>query len=279
MQLSVRSAAVSVFDLFNTLSSSWKAFQHRRAAAWESHWRAALRRSAMLGEVREVARLLVHLVAEKDAVDELGMTPLMWAASGGHLPMVKTLLAAGAGHTIRRRLFGGTALHMAAENGHDQVVGALLAGGADKDAHGLFGRTPLMCAAEEGHLPVVKTLLAAGADETAEDEYGQTPADWATCESVRQLLARAPADRAWRRTGGLVMLRSRTMKTSAAGRDGGDAETRPSKRHRGLVMLRATAEKVRTSAGDGGDADLAAVVSDLLSLELEGIFRNVVSFL
>lgn len=79
--------------------------------------------------------------------------------------------------------------------------------------------------------------------------------------------------------GGLVMLRSRTMKTSAAGRDGGGAETRPSKCHRGLVMLRARADKVRTSDGEGGDADLAAVMSDLLSLELEGIFRNVVSFL
>ena len=73
---------------------------------------------------------------------------------------------------------------------------------------------------------VVDLLLRWGADETAFDDDGETPADalenvreHRECsqdeiERVRLLLDRAPADRAWRRRGWLVMLRSRASRAT-----------------------------------------------------------------
>ena len=76
-------------------------------------------------------------------------------------------------------------------------------------------------------------LLRWGADETAAGSDGQTPADFlrtvtrtpnkhliqGMIDRTRLLLSRAPADRAWRRRGWLVMLRSRdwTTKQDAPG--------------------------------------------------------------
>lgn len=83
---------------------------------------------------------------------------------------------------------------------------------------------PLMIAAlfggEEGAAEIVDILVRAGADETNVDHYGNTPAD-VVClsnegadqpaedaERVRELLANAPADRAWRRRGYFLLCRS-----------------------------------------------------------------------
>ncbi|RPB22051.1 ankyrin, partial [Terfezia boudieri ATCC MYA-4762] len=57
-----------------------------------------------------------------------------------------------------------TALHLAAENGHLEVVKVLLDKGATMDATTWYkNRTALHMAAENGHLEVVKVLLDKGA--------------------------------------------------------------------------------------------------------------------
>lgn len=101
---------------------------------------------------------------------------------------------------------------------------------------------------------VVDVLLKWGADETIADDEGNTPTSSLDLDSVgyilgeehsqdevdrvRLLLQNAPADRAWRRRGWLVMLRERVSRQGAgckvARLDGGDT-TEEDKAFRGAV--------------------------------------------
>jgi ankyrin repeat protein len=56
-----------------------------------------------------------------------------------------------------------TALHRAAQRGHETIVQLLLANGADVTAKDLSGRTALSVAAEEGHKTILQLLESAGA--------------------------------------------------------------------------------------------------------------------
>ena len=79
------------------------------------------------------------------------------------------------------------------------------------------------------------------------------------------------ADQAWRRGSWLIMLRARAEKPPVDG-GGDDAETSPTKRQ-------STGSGGGGSSGDGHDTDLAALVEALVELDVEGVFRNVVTFL
>ncbi|CBJ33459.1 inversin protein alternative isoform [Ectocarpus siliculosus] len=244
--------------------------------------------------------------ADKEARDNIGDTPLFHATMAGHLPVVNALLDRGADKEARDD-FGKTPLLQAVDVGHLPVVNVLLDRGADKEARDDFGKTPLLHAIIAGHLPVVECLLATGcdrtvrsknkqlivlhvaaslnsvehvslllqwgADETALDRDGKTPADLIDesrpqHEAVRLLLARAPADRAWRRRGWLVMVFSRTPKAGGSGGSSGDG---------GATGARSV--KQQCGARGGKESfDLFAAVAQLRVVE-EGVFRNVVGFL
>ncbi|CAN0292326.1 unnamed protein product, partial [Scytosiphon promiscuus] len=176
----------------------------------------------------EIVDALLAGGADKEALDNRGYTPLIWVAEQGHLPVTEALLYAGADVNISGGDDGSTALHWASREGHGGIRDALLACGAHRDVLDTRGLTPLMEAAARDHLQVVGALLVAGADETVEDEHHETASDKTACDSVRQLLARAPVDRAnraWHRRGWLVMLRARAERARAAGGDGDDAGT------------------------------------------------------
>ena len=57
------------------------------------------------------------------------------------------------------------------------TVKLLLARGASLEARDDRGRTALMIAAQRGHAQIVTTLLAVGADPKARDREGQTATD------------------------------------------------------------------------------------------------------
>eukprot|EP00752_Nemacystus_decipiens_P006553 g5900.t1 len=102
-----------------------------------------------------------------DAVDSVGNSSLMWAATHGHLLVVEVLLEAGADVNLRDSVVGIAAVHCAAMNGHSEVLSTLLHSGADRDARDFRGRSALVYAAMGPHLGVVEILLASGVDVSA----------------------------------------------------------------------------------------------------------------
>lgn len=68
-----------------------------------------------------------------------------------------------------------TPLMEAASAGHVEIVKLLISHHADVNAQSSTGNTPLMYACAAGHLEVVKELLAAGANIEDHNENGHTP--------------------------------------------------------------------------------------------------------
>jgi ankyrin repeat protein len=70
---------------------------------------------------------------------------------------------------------GQTALSLAAENGHVEVVTMLLKVQANIEVQDKYGQAPLIYATENGHVDVVNVLLKAQANIEVQDEYGRAP--------------------------------------------------------------------------------------------------------
>ncbi|CAN0005674.1 unnamed protein product [Ectocarpus sp. 8 AP-2014] len=149
----------------------------------------------------------------------------------------------------------------------------------------------------------VDILLRWGASERTVDQQGSTSADvftrlalgrveaWAELERALELLARAPADRAWRRRCWLAMLRERTKKE----RDISVLAVveRAKKAGRSIILddrERGDSKKARRRRGRGrgrgcGGAkaavqtDLRGLVNVLVGLESKEVFRTIVGYI
>lgn len=149
--------------------------------------------------------------------DAQGMTPLMWAAWLGHVPLLQRLLERGADASAQDSR-GATALMLAAERGHLEAA-RLLVGTAGPDERGealrhavgagrlelmvwlldeadaaleyggTDGKTPLTCATLGGHAALAEELLRRGANVEARsssflpfenrDDFGWHPLHYA----------------------------------------------------------------------------------------------------
>ena len=127
--------------------------KHPRGAACEAAEQG--RRKALLKELNRGC--------DVDTPDYGGMTPLMYAAIGGHVDCVRLLLQRGA--DVRKSIDGcGGAAHLAAMWGHPKALTAVLAAGCNVDSTDDGGITPLMYAAIQGRVSCVRLLLRRGAD-------------------------------------------------------------------------------------------------------------------
>lgn len=87
-------------------------------------------------------------------------TPLMEAASAGHVEIIGLLISHGA-DTNAQSSTGNTPLMYACAGGHVCAVKALLLQGAHVEDHNENGHTPLMEAASAGHVEVAKVSSGA----------------------------------------------------------------------------------------------------------------------
>ncbi|KAH6632825.1 hypothetical protein F5144DRAFT_651458 [Chaetomium tenue] len=147
--------------------------------ARDNRLQSPLARAAVNGRVH-LAELLLHSGGNRvdvNSKDKYGLTPLGLAASYGHEPIVRLLLAqpgielnsragtvkikvAQDGRNLNPRDGdGGTPLFIAAAHGHAGVVKLLLATeGVELDATDRMGRTPLQVAVQNNYREVVKLL-------------------------------------------------------------------------------------------------------------------------
>ncbi len=279
---------------------------------------SALDNSARYGHV-SVLKAILGYGADVNARDPIRRTAIHHAAMNEKVDAIDALVEAGA-DIESKGFFERTVLYSAASSHKIPSVLALLKRGAGIETRDYRGRTPLHGACETrfpGLEGTVDLLLRWGADETASDNNCQTPADSlfssslgdAQCseqevQRTRVLLARAPADRAWRRRCWLVMLRWRDSKATAAAAGSGSrgsigsVSTARADGRAGGGSCKVKVARTITSGNsphgrtnNGGDGDgveagaeigrgnLRGVVAQLLGLELEGVFRMVVGFL
>jgi ankyrin repeat protein len=126
--------------------------------------------------------------ASIDEPDNLGRTPLFWAASRGDDHRVRLLLEHGASPQIRATKGNAkakTPLHAAARSGNHECLSLLLQHGAQVEISDGEGLTPLFLAAgfNDGN-KCVKILLEHGADINARAPEGHTPLMTATTNGM-----------------------------------------------------------------------------------------------
>jgi len=110
--------------------------------------------AAAYGQI-EAARVLLEDprgTQELDRCDHTGWNALHFAASSGHLQLVRDFLKHGASVSVPVPGSNMTAAHLAAHEGYFDVLHELLAAGADPAAVDHKGWTPLHCVAQRGDL-------------------------------------------------------------------------------------------------------------------------------
>ncbi|MEO6512616.1 MAG: ankyrin repeat domain-containing protein [Nocardioides sp.] len=126
----------------------------------------------------DVARLLVALGADPDALDDRHDTPWLVTGVTGSVAMLEALLPAQPDLTIRNR-YGGVSVIPASERGHVDYVRRVVQTGIDVDHVNDLGWTALLEAVilGDGTTPyqeIVRLLLDAGADAAIADGDGVT---------------------------------------------------------------------------------------------------------
>jgi ankyrin repeat protein len=145
--------------------------------------------SSSLGDERYVIEMLMAASGDVNTKTENGTTPLMIAARGGRVDLVRFLLENGA-QIDARNVPKETALIAAANRlgdrdgnfpvieplhtDKDKVVEVLVAAGADINASDVNGDTPLILASRYGRIEVVRFLIGSGAELNLRNRSGET---------------------------------------------------------------------------------------------------------
>ncbi|MEJ1249636.1 ankyrin repeat domain-containing protein [Denitratimonas tolerans] len=145
-----------------------------------SQWRLPRRRlrgsdlvaAAQVGDAAGVSRLL-DLGLDLNATDAQGCTAMLRACGGGHVDLVRDLLARGANPDLTANS-GATCLSVALTARQIEVVWALVESGVSVEQRLPGGITPLMIAAALGQGQAIVALLAHDVDVQAADAHGGT---------------------------------------------------------------------------------------------------------
>ncbi|KAG0533047.1 hypothetical protein BDA96_04G158800 [Sorghum bicolor] len=163
----------------------------------------------------DVVQYLLNNGADTETLISTGLTPLVYAVGKGNCEIVQALLCKGA--YVDALTTVGAALHLAAQNGRDDIVKVLLDHHADHnkiawgvnrpliyaisarslkcvkllieagaDVQGIGTETPLALAATDGLTDILKCLVQAGADPNVCDGFGFTPIETAARYNRRE---------------------------------------------------------------------------------------------
>jgi ankyrin repeat protein len=135
-----------------------------------------LSEAARLGNVAGIERLIAAGAHPNvfEGMDE--WTPLLWAASFGHVAAIAALMKAAARVDVASS-YGTTPLMGAAQSGQAAAVAALLAAGADVHRVNNGGDTALHLASRWGHFGAARVLLRAGVWADVRNKSGERPID------------------------------------------------------------------------------------------------------
>ena len=133
-------------------------------------------------------KLLVEQGAEKDQTFGNRQETALWvAAENGHLDVVGYLSEQGADKNKANR-YEVTPLTIASCNGHLDVARYLLKQGVDRDKANNSGWTPLHAAAMFSHVEIVMLLMSHGVDLNTRNKAGLLPIDKAQTEEIKQAI-------------------------------------------------------------------------------------------
>lgn len=133
------------------------------SAGWKGCGGRTLLEAAALGGNEDVVSALLRAgcAADVNVVSEhAGRSALHQAIVGRHGAVARKLMLAGADIHREDPIDGGFPLHAVISGGQGDLVSDLLIGGANPNAQDLSGRTALHVATELGHENIVTTVLA-----------------------------------------------------------------------------------------------------------------------
>ena len=125
---------------------------------------------------------LVKNKADVNAAESDGTTPLHYAVYHDDVPLVESLLKAGAKPSVANK-YGSTPLLEAAVRGNPVVIEKLLKAGADTNQGNADGQTALLIVSRTSNVTAAKLLISHGANvNVTEHWHEQTPLMWAAAE-------------------------------------------------------------------------------------------------
>lgn len=123
-----------------------------------------------------------------DAVEEDGLTPLMYASKKPNLKIIQMLLQHGCSiHQTARSLYGRTAIHFAVEGSSLEVIKLLIENGADLNTQDSELNTALHIAMQRRDLEILAMLLYYNVDTSISNVFGP-PIQEAKTPEIRELL-------------------------------------------------------------------------------------------
>jgi len=138
----------------------------------------------------EIVRLLARLGGSHGSNTPdyySGMTPLLWAAQGGHWECIAALCENYSDLDVCDK-YGQTALHIACREGHKDLSRVLLENGCSPNIRDhTLGKTPLHMVAGLGAMDMCELLCVNGADVNVVDNEGHTPIYIASSEGHQDI--------------------------------------------------------------------------------------------
>lgn len=123
----------------------------------------------------ELFQVLVNSGASINQPDSTGLTGLHWAASKGHLTIVKELLDREADINKTKENLNENAVTLGAKYGHFEVMDYLTQNGGNPNVPANTGIYAIHFAAGSGHVGAVRNLLEHKVSSSTRDCFGNTP--------------------------------------------------------------------------------------------------------